>query len=488
MKSEKRLLQEKRLGYTCSVNKSMSCRKTVLFGVIHPPRWAVFFVMGALSCILSEAQESPNGQMPLANRLPDAAWDVGLRNVITDVERIDAPRQYENYNVNLDPFYMKFAAGMRTAWTDNINLGDKGQREDDFIFTPHADIGMMWEVTESNTLTTNLGLSYNKYVKNPDADSDTVMVSPETATDFTVFLGEYFRLVFYDQLAVLQDPTETIDANFGGDPQVSDTLDYHRLYNSGGVVGIWNLNEKTTVTAGYRNTYVKALNDEFEIIDRMTHSVHADMTYSLDNSQEVGVFGSTGWSDYRTDENNDNLMTTLGVFFDTPLTEYLSGRFTGAYVFGDFDEGGEIEDDSGTLHTYDVSAQLNHRLNQALSHSLATGRTVRLGITSNYYDLIYVRHSTSWNIVENLSLGTNAFAEWGSESDSYTGSDFTRWGAGVTLGYQFSEKFRASLGYTYIRKNSDGEGGDNDDEDGDVRYFYGDYYQNRVTLDFDYRF
>ena len=100
---------------------------------------------------------------------------------------------------------------------------------------------------------------------------------------------------------------------------------------------------------------------------------------------------------------------------------------------------------------------------------------MQLGINSNFITLNYVRHTATWNIINNVLLATEAFYETGDDSgDGVISENIQRYGGAVTFGYQLTPHVTLGLRYQYIQKQSDLP----------VR----DYKQNSVSLDGTYSF
>lgn len=394
----------------------------------------------------------------------DAAWDLGLRPLNNPEERTEAYQSLENYNFNVGGLYLRLGAGFRTTFNDNIGLAEN-DRKADLILSPRVNVGGLYQLTEVNALSFNVGLAYNLYTFNDEANSNNLIITPDSAMDFTVYAGDFVRIVIYDQFTMLQDALDS--------PTIDNTFDFGRFYNTAGISSYWDLNEDTQLTFGYRHTLVRSMNDNFRFIDRMTHSVHGQLTHQWNEFINTGVYSSIGFTEYDQNFNNDSAVTTIGAFIETPVTDYLSLRVNGAYIFGDFDNTGTFGDDDD-LNSYEIEGSIDHRVNEVLSHTLAGGHTARLGTNSNFYELDYIRHSGNWNLVDDVSLTSQAFVEWGDESGSLISENFTRWGAGVTLSYQITEQLRSQLNYLYVEKDSD--------------QLLQDYYQNRVSIDLNYRF
>ncbi|MGF1677803.1 MAG: hypothetical protein ACFCUX_01265 [Candidatus Methylacidiphilales bacterium] len=425
----------------------------------------IFFILGILlliPCLLSaQNTDSYSENYNWSRRPVDAAYDPGLR--------IYAPAR-PNRGARTDtvikagPIQLRSDVGLRTTYTDNIALSQNNRR-DDIILTPYANLGLQWPLTDINSLNLTLGIYRDNYLFHPEESSDGIGIAPTSALEFWIYAGEHFRFVIFDHFALQED---TID-----EPTLQDRLGFSRFTNTAGITGYWSINENLTASLGYRYTTIISLNDRFNFLDRDTHAVDTSLSYKLGPDTTIGGFANTGYTTYEQNVNNDSLVHTVGVFGDTRITDYIRGNLSVSYNIGSFDSGGS-NGDSSDLGEVSVNGILSHRINQVMSHSLGAGRASRLGTNSNFYNMYYVRHSADWEVFRDLSLGTNAFVELSDESGGNLNESFTRWGAGIRSMYRWNMHLTTALSYQFIDKDSNRPNRD--------------YYNNRVTLDINYRF
>ncbi|MEM6823340.1 MAG: hypothetical protein AAF558_15535, partial [Verrucomicrobiota bacterium] len=395
--------------------------------------WAMLVV-----CCASETYASSAGSYSenynWSRRPVDAVYDPGLRNY--------APARPNRSGksdavIQAGPLQLRSDVGLRTTYDDNIGLSERNRR-DDIILSPYANLGLEWPVTELNSINFSIGIYRDHYLFNPEQTTDGIGIDPQSALEFWIYAGEYFRFVIFDHFALEED---TID-----EPTLNDTLGFSRFTNTAGVTGYWDINENLTASLGYRYTTVISLEDRFEFLERDTHSVDASISYDVGPDTTIGGFANTGFTSYETNFNNDSVTHTVGIFGDTRITDYIRGNMSVAYNFGDFDSGG-TNGDGDSLGEVSVNALLTHRLNQVMTHSLGGGRSSRLGTSSNFYVINYVRHSADWAVFRDLSLGTRLFAEFVEESRSSTSEEFTRWGAGMRALYRWNSHLTTSIDY-----------------------------------------
>ncbi len=395
-----------------------------------------------------------------SKRPVDAAYDPGLR--------IYAParpqRNKTDAVLKAGPIQMRSDVGTRLSYDDNIALSERNRR-DDIIVTPYANIGIQWPVTDINSLNLTIGLYRDFYLFNPGEGTDTLGISPQSALEFWIYAGEHVRFVLFDHFALEDDAVD--------EPTLNDTLGFYRFTNTAGITGYWDINESLTASLGYRYTKIISLAERFEFLDRDTHSVDGSLSYKLGPETVIGGFANTGFTSYSSGVNNGSMVSTVGVFGETRITDYIRANGSVSYSLGDFDSGGANGDSSG-MGEVSVNGIVSHRLNQVMTHSLGAGRATRLGTTSNYYTQYYIRHSADWEVVRDLSLGTNLFFEFTDESNSINSENFYRWGGGIRAMYRVNSHLTTGLSYQYVDKDSNRANRD--------------YFNNRVSLDINYRF
>lgn len=373
-----------------------------------------------------------------------------------------AENSQDRPNFRVGPVDFRVSAGVRNSYSDNINLSENNRRED-LIFFPNMNIEALWPITELNTFNLNLGLGYRKHVFHPDADSDFLEVSPNSRIDFTFYAGD-FAFTVYDNLSLRQDALD--------DPTINDTVNFARFENTAGLDVNWDINT-LIFTAGYARTDWISLDNDFDFLERATNTAKAGVKWRAGPETTIGIASSVDFNDYRGSVQNDSTIIKVGPTLETRLTEFISLDLDTGWIYGLYDEGG-TNNDSDDLNSFYLDARFVHLVNSSISHSLSVGRRNNLGTSSNYYDVIYVRHGASWNIIQDLQLRTNAFLEFGEESGSTNSEEFARWGGGLNLNYQITRSLSTGIGYNYIQKDSD--------------RFLRDYYANTVFFDFNYRF
>jgi hypothetical protein len=366
------------------------------------------------------------------------------------------------YNLLLGPVRFRFSVTAGVEYNDNINLAETN-KQDDIIFRPQFNINAIWPVTQLNTLRLDLGLGYSFYTNHPENDTNGVIISPGSQLAFDIFVQD-FRINFHDRFSLQQDPTDQI--------QLSNVSDYGRFENTIGVSVLWDLN-KAVLTLGYDHYTYISTTDTFSYLDHNAEILTFSAYFALSSTTGAGIESSAVYSYYDESVLNDGASFSIGPFVETQLTNYLKLRASVGYQLIDFDNNGIVNDTSDGSDYY-ANILISHRINAAITQTLAAGHESQLGVNSNFVVVSYVRHTATWNIINKVLLATELFYEDGDDSGGLFSEHIQRYGGAATLGYQLTPHVTLGLRYQYTQKQSDQPGRD--------------YKQNRVAFDATYSF
>ena len=118
-------------------------------------------------------------------------------------------------------------------------------------------------------------------------------------------------------------------------------------------------------------------------------------------------------------------------------------------------------------------------MNRYYSDRLDLGHTDDVEGVGGHTQVNSIRYSGSWQVNRTLSLGLGLYYEDarivnGSAVAGAVASDYTRYGANLSTGFQISQHLGLTLGYQYVNKSAVRESES--------------YSQNRVTFSLGYRF
>lgn len=388
-----------------------------------------------------------------------------VRPSLAGEEAADARRQSVEqvpYNLKAGPVRFLFSVTTGVEYNDNINLSQNNP-EDDVIIRPQFNLDAIWPVTQLNTLKLDLGVGYAFYLQHSDADTNSILISPGSQLSFDIFVQD-FRINLHDRFSLQDDPV--------GELQLSNVVDYGRFENTAGVSVLWDLN-KAVLTLGYDHYTYVSTTAAFDYLDRNAEELTASSYFAFTTATGGGLEASVVYNYYDQNFLNDSTSYSFGPFVETQITNYLKLRVAAGYQAIDFDQGGLVGDSSDT-NDYYANVLLSHRINSAISQTIAAGHETQLGIDSNFIALNYIRHTATWNIINRTLLTTELFYEDGDDSGGIFNEHIQRYGGAIAFGYQFTPHVTLGLRYQYTQKQSD--------------LAFRDYKQNQVSLDGTYSF
>lgn len=395
--------------------------------------------------------------------------------ITTDSAAVASPRTEEGAsgpseprsNFRIGGASVRVVTGISGTYSDNINYSEFN-RKSDFIIQPNLQLNLLWPITQANTFTFDLGIGYDYYVENSNTGG--LVVTPDTELNFRVRVGEYVTINFFDRFSFEQSP---LDA-----PTISNTLDYTSFNNTLGYLLTWEVNKFLEIDHGYSWTAVIFDSSEFNYLDRNTHTLTHNFRFHVNPAVQTGILSNISFTDYDKYFQNDNAFLRVGPFVRAKVSENTEVAGQVMFVGGVFDaptrQPGRSNFDSSDITTVNASGSITNRLNRHLSQRLEAGYDTRLGTDTNYYDIAYGRYAMDWQLMTHLTLNLAAFYEYGMESGGLFSEDFHRYGGGLGFNYRLTKSTTAGIRYDYIEKDSN--------------QFGRDYYQNRVTLEFNYRF
>ncbi|MGI8889209.1 MAG: hypothetical protein ACR2G0_00280 [Chthoniobacterales bacterium] len=366
------------------------------------------------------------------------------------------------YNLLAGPVRFRFSITTGIEYNDNINLAETN-KQSDIIIRPQLNIDAIWPITQLNTLKLDLGLGYGFYLDHPNANTNGVLISPGSQLSFDIFVMDW-RINIHDRFSLQQDPVAQL--------QLSNVVDYGRFENTIGVSALWDLN-KAVLTFGYDHYTYISTTDTFSYLDRNAEVLSFSAYFAFTSTTGGGIESSAVFNSYDQNFLNDSVTYSVGPFVETQITNYLKLRAAAGYQFINFAGGGIVSDSSDSNDFY-ANILISHRINAAITQTIAAGHESELGVNSNYVALNYIRHTANWNIINGVLFSTELFYEDGDDSGGLFSEHIQRYGGAATLGYQLTPHITLGLRYQYTQKQSDQP----------LR----DYKQNRIALDGTYSF
>ncbi len=392
------------------------------------------------------------------------------------IQPVDALSEEDNYNIRIGNLDLIFALGLGVEFNDNINLSNNN-RISDIIFRPELDIEGMWRISDNNKIKFGLGISYAKYLDHSEYDSDSILISPNSAITWSVRSGQ-FTFTLRERLSYLEDPFDQ--------PQLN-VASYRRWENQAGFEIDWEASEYTRFAVGFDRYDLWADDPIYESQDRTINTVFFRPSHQITHSVALGLSASMSWVDYDKDIQPDGTVVLVGPYIQWRVNDLLSVYVEAGYQMSNFDGGSSIEvidpntglgtgtfvtdtEDSNNLY---AKLEIVHTPTENFRHKLSASRTSELGLGTNFYDLYHFEYTIDWKVGEFTSIRPSLFYEY-YETSGESSEEATRMGAALGVYHILSEHLTLGLDYRYIRKDSNIEDAD--------------YYQNLAMLSIYYKF
>lgn len=374
----------------------------------------------------------------------------------------------EQYNLRWGPLQLKTGASVGVSYTDNVFYSY--DRKDDLLVNPQITLAALWPITDLNNLRLSLGLAYEWYLENRELNGDAPLVNPGTELVFNLFVGD-FRIRLHDRFSY----QESLFFNSLSGEGVrfynfNDVGTFSRLNNHAGFEVDWDLN-KVVLSVGYNHENFISMTSSFEYLDRASEWLTASAGFALGDKAQAGLEAQAGLHNYETETTlNDNWRARGGPFVEANPQEKISLRAGAGFDTARYEDTALNNSDYESYYAY---ARIRQET-RLFSHMLTAGREHVLGDNANNLRTTYVRYSISSPVVTHVDLGADLSVNFAEEFGGTFEEDFTYYGAGFRIGYQFHKFWRADLGYEFRLKESN--------------LALRDFHRNRVTLAAAYSF
>lgn len=413
---------------------------------LKPGSTRIFFLFVLLVCAAAQAQDA-------------VRYSIASERAAESRKR---SRAETYYNLDLDPVKLRFSTSVGTEYNDNVNLSSIAPLED-YLIRPQVGVRAYWPVSDRNTLDVNFNLGYEYYFNGARPSRVTVTGDEDSGLFFDIYVGD-FAIELHDRFSLSQETSS--------DPSISGIADIFRLENTLGTAVTWDLN-KLVLRFDYDHLNYIPLDSVNKRLAHESDLGSLEAAASLNPALTTGLQLGGGFTRYEEPDLSDNQHVSLGPFVRYQVGQAVDIKAHFGYATYWFDASNYITNQT-SLSSFYADITLSHRPTERTSQSLNFGQSLSTDINSSPIETIYVRYSATFNIIRYWSFRPSLTLESGTESRGLVTENFTRYGAGLSVSRQITEKLAGNVSYLFLQKNSD------------VAAF--DYNQNRLVLDLIYQF
>jgi hypothetical protein len=372
-----------------------------------------------------------------------------------------------SYNVKAGPVLFDFTGSVDTEWNDNIGLNHNNQQSD-FITTPEVGISMLWPVTDTNTLTLSTSLGYTHYWDHSYLDSASVLVAPNSALTFNVFVGD-FKINFHDDFSYQQDPV-----NEGA---FSNVATFDRFNNDAGVTVIWDLNQ-AILTLGYDHitfiaTGIEDVNgrnySDVDLLNFSADQLSASAEFHVTSTLAGGVEATASRRNYDY-FSGDYTQLTAGPYVNFQVTQYIRASASAGYELvrtpdntlpagsvvpaNVFTPGSGFS--QGQTNNWYADLTLDHQVNQYFIHHLSLGHEVQIGLLGDQEEAYYADYTASWKVNQYLNLAfTLSYQDVDEQAALVNVSNYSLFEAGLQASFPITKSLSGAFIYQFNDKFAD---------------------------------
>jgi hypothetical protein len=329
--------------------------------------------------------------------------------------------QLSRYNIKLGPVFMSFRAGVIFRYQSNFNLvsSDNPQgQQDDFRIGPALSVNLRYDISEQARLVVNSGLTYQWSLNN---NNNQLIFAPSSSLDYQFSVGQV-QFSLSDSVAVAS--TAAFDPTISGTGDNSLT-DFNRLNNNVRFGAEYPVFADTVLTGSYTFGIFRGLqNDNFNQLDRNAHTFAVGAQYMINPVWTVGLASQGNIMSYLPDEfnvstgggivnrrgqiQNNSHGWGVGPTVAWRITEFMTLSGVAQYTVQNYERDGLIAaTDTSNFEGMTFNLNLDHIINEYVTHGISGGRLFSPGNGSNFTDRLTVAYRLNWRFTSFASLNTS---------------------------------------------------------------------------------
>ena len=390
-------------------------------------------------------------------------------------------------NFKVGEVLLRVEANLGVEFVDNVDNTPNGKA--DLIVSPQVGLNAVWAVTKLNTLQFRAGLGYAYYMNSPNLNRQTTTITPDSALSFNVYAGDV-KINFHDQFSLQQEAIS--QGTLSGVAQIerfTNTIGFSVLWDTNDIIWNFGYDHFTFITLGGANSSSGTLAANIARLDHSTDQFSASMAVKVNSALIAGVEATASYSDYPEQSASNFTSISVGPHLEFQLTKYthvfLSGGYKGYY--SDTKAQSATAAAVATAFRPVVGDQTGYYANLSFVHHMSRYYSDRLDIAhaddveglSGHTQTNSVRYSSAWQLNKTVNLSAGLFYDdvhivGGNVIGGTAYSDYSRFGASLSTGFQISPHVALSFGYQYVKKTA--------------VLATENYTQNRLTFSLGYRF
>jgi hypothetical protein len=363
--------------------------------------------------------------------------------------------------INLGPFQGDASVFVGFEYTDNANLNSSSStnstnsKEARFQIIEGLDLNLAWVISSLNRINVRIGAGIAQTLFGPSQSPLYLTLAPDSEIRLQVQVSN-LRLQFFDQFSYVQDPVSQAST--------SNSSNLNSFTNIVGVRADWDLNftifslfaDETfntqspsggnnstgTNTDGDRNTFRVGSSFTFAFSPTIYYGIEgtATLTEGVSNTSTLNTTSTT---------NGEVKSLNVGPFVRAHLSRLLDVDLAAGVSFLDAQNVSPV--------SYYVAATIRHQINRNWQYFLTLNHETTFSSGIDLTEQTYFELGTQYAITRFISLSGGPFYTFGNNPNGALAQQgkFSQYGAAAHLGWSINKHTSASLGYRYVRRDSD---------------------------------
>lgn len=378
----------------------------------------------------------------------------------------------EQSTFQFGPLKVDVSSVFEAEYNDNINYSNS-DKQSDIILRPGLVLAANCPLTELNTFSLQLGISYEEYLihRNLSSYTNFAEVSPDSKLAFSMRFNT-FTVTIYDSFNYSVQPSDAFAVNPSTLAILTHVQAFGRFMNQLGVNANWDLGSVVLYGGLYRYD-VFPQQSEFEFLRRWQYTASAGIRYQFSNGLSLKLDGSYTLNYYEQPLQNNSASWFIGPTLAGPLGK--NWTFSASVGFTDYhfiDTGTNGDTSQPTAYTGELS--VSNKTTKSINQTVTLTQASSFGYTSNTITIDRASYKLDWLVQPKVDFILSAYWERGQDSGGLDPETYNKYDISPELDWSYSKRLSFYTYYEFTDKLSN--------------FAVRNYLRNRIVIGARYQF
>ncbi len=350
------------------------------------------------------------------------------------------------------PLKVDVSSVFEAEYNDNINYSNN-DKQSDIILRPGLVFAANCPLTDLNSISLQLGVSYEEYLVHRDLSSysNFAAVSPDSKLAFSMRFNT-FTLTIYDSFNYSVQPSDAFAINPSTLAVITHVKAFGRFMNQLGLSANWDLGSVVIYGGLYRYD-VFPQQTEFSFLRRWQYTATAGIRYQFSNGLSLKLDGSYTLNYYQQALQNNSLSWYIGPTLSGPLGK--NWTFSTSVGFTDYEilQTGTNGDKSQPKE-YSGELSLTNKVTKNINQSFTLSQSSSFGYTSNVITIDRLSYKVDCAIQPKVDLILSGYWERGKDSGGLAPETYDKFDISPEVDWAYSKRASFYAYYEFVDKFS----------------------------------